>query len=126
MSRVRGRDTWPELALRRSLRRLGVPYRSYLRIAGATVDAALPGRRTAILVHGCFWHGCPRHYKPPKSRVRYWTDKISANRARDRRQVSALRSAGWTVLVVWSHELRREPERAVARRLGLSHPNRKS
>lgn len=126
MARVRSRDTLPELALRRSLRRLGVSYRSYRKVAAATVDVVLPERRTAVLVHGCFWHGCPRHYKPPKSRVLYWSEKVRANRDRDRRQIARLRSAGWKVLVVWSHELRRDPDKLIARRLGLAGAGRKS
>jgi DNA mismatch endonuclease (patch repair protein) len=119
MSRVRSRDTAPELALRRSLRRLGVRYRSYRRVAGATVDVALPDLRTVVLVHGCFWHGCPRHFKPPKSRTLYWTEKIRTNRARDRRQLRSLRIAGWTALVVWAHDLRTDPDLFLAGALGL-------
>jgi DNA mismatch endonuclease, patch repair protein len=114
MSRIRSRDTLPELTLRRSLRRLGVSYRSYRRVAGTTVDVALPDRRTVILVHGCFWHGCRLHYQAPKSRVEFWTRKVAVNRARDRRQVRALRRAKWRVLVVWEHSLRADPERMLS------------
>jgi len=117
MSRVRGRNTRPELAVRKSLRRLGVRFRSYARIAGTTVDFVLPGRHAVILVHGCFWHGCRAHYKAPKSSVRYWTDKIAGNMARDRRQIRALKEADWRVFVVWSHSLRGDPQREISRRL---------
>lgn len=117
MSRVRGKNTRPEIALKSSLRRLGIRYRSYRKIAGATVDAVLPDRRMVVLVHGCFWHGCPTHYKVPKSRVRYWREKVATNRDRDRRQTRALTRAGWKVVVVWEHSLRRDPDRDLARRL---------
>jgi hypothetical protein len=94
---------------------LGVSYRSYRSVAGTTVDVALPDRRTVILAHGCFWHGCPRHYRVPKSKVAFWKKKIETNRARDRRQLAALRKAGWSVLVIWEHDLKRDPEGAVMR-----------
>ena len=122
MSRVRGRDTRPEIAVRTALRRLGIRYRSYRKIAGVTVDFVLPDRRSVILVHGCFWHGCPRHYKVPKSRVRYWAAKVAGNVARDRRQTRALREANWEVVVVWSHSLRADPEREISRRLAVWSP----
>jgi DNA mismatch endonuclease, patch repair protein len=117
MSRIRGKNTRPEITLRRSLRRLGVRYRSYRRVAGATVDIVLPDRRTVVLVHGCFWHGCRAHYKAPKSKVGFWAKKVAGNRARDRRQLRALKRANWKVVVVWEHTLKRDPDRSIARRL---------
>jgi len=113
MSRIRGKNTRPELALRQSLRRLGVRYRSYRRIAGATVDVVLLDRRTAILVHGCFWHGCPRHYTAPADNASFWKAKLEQNQERDRRQAHAIRSAGWRTVVVWEHALRKDPDRVV-------------
>jgi DNA mismatch endonuclease, patch repair protein len=115
MSRIRGKDTSPELAVRRSLRQLGIRYRSYRRLAGATVDLVLPDRRTVLLVHGCFWHGCARHPRSSKSRVAYWSSKIAANRERDRLQTAALKAAGWKVLVIWEHDLKRDLPRRVGR-----------
>ena len=117
MSRIRSKNTAPEIALRHSLRRLGVRYRSYRRIAGATVDIVLLGRRTVIFAHGCFWHGCPKHFQAPKSKAAFWKRKIAINRARDLRQVSALKRMGWRVLVIWEHDLQKDPHRVVARRL---------
>jgi DNA mismatch endonuclease (patch repair protein) len=122
MSRIRGRDTRPEIELRKSLRRLGIRYRSHRRVAGATVDVVLPDRRTVVFVHGCFWHGCPTHYKVPKSRVRFWTEKVAANRARDRRQTEALRRANWRIVVVWEHALRRNPDPVINRLLTPRRP----
>ncbi len=115
MSRIRNRDTFPERALRSALRKWGVTFRSNERIRGVHVDVALRDTKTAVLVHGCFWHGCPRHYVPPKSNSAFWAEKFRTNRGRDRRQASVLRAAGWGVVVVWEHSLRADPDRAVRR-----------
>jgi len=80
-------------------------------------DFCWPARMRVLFVHGCFWHGCPRHYREPRSNRAFWAGKIARNRGRDRRTVAALRRAGWSVMVVWEHELR-DPER-VRRRLRL-------
>jgi DNA mismatch endonuclease (patch repair protein) len=75
--------------------------------------------RVAVFVDGCFWHGCPKHATQPKTRAAFWKTKIEGNRARDRRVNSALRKRGWTVLRIWEHELRRNDEPKLLRRL---HP----
>ncbi len=90
MSLIQGRNTGPELALRRALRRNGITYRSLLKIAGVTVDIVLPAHRTAIFVHGCFWHGCPQHYTAPKVHAGSWREKLETNIRRDRSQVRPL------------------------------------
>ncbi len=108
MSRVRNRDTGPERALRRLLTDLGYRYRlQYDRIPGRA-DIALPGRRKAIWVHGCFWHrhpGC-RRATLPQSRREFWIPKLEGNRRRDLAVQEAARSLGWDTLVVWECELR--------------------
>lgn len=108
MSRIRGKDTQPELAVRRLLHAMGFRFRLHRRDLPGTPDIVLPGRRKAIFVHGCFWHGhgcgCARL---PKSRVEYWGPKIAANRARDGRKAAALRRAGWSVAAVWECQLRK-------------------
>lgn len=106
MSRIRGRDTKPEIALRSALRRSGVRFRSHLRIGGVEVDVAVPELRLALFVHGCFWHGCPQHYSAPASNREYWREKLEGNLARDRKQAEAVRAAGWTPVVVWEHSLK--------------------
>jgi DNA mismatch endonuclease (patch repair protein) len=86
------------------------------KITGWRRHAALPGRpdfsfpreRLAVFLDGCFWHGCPKCGRIPKSNVRFWTTKIQANSQRDRRNVRELRKAGWRVVRVWEHALRRE------------------
>lgn len=103
MRRVKGKDTKPELAVRRVLRAAGVGYR----LGGAGLpgrpDVVMKGRRVALFVHGCFWHGhdCPRGSRQPKANAAYWIAKIDRNRARDARDRAALEAAGWRVVTVW-------------------------
>lgn len=103
MRRVRGRDTGPELAVRRILRAAGIGYRLGGGGLPGRPDLVMKGRRTAVFVHGCFWHGhdCARGGRQPKANAAYWTAKIDRNRARDAAAHSALESAGWRVVTVW-------------------------
>ncbi len=103
MSRIRSADTKPELKLRKGLHALGFRFRLHVRGLKGSPDIVLPKYRSAIFVHGCFWHGhegCP-YFRIPKTRPEFWTAKIMANRARDRAAVEALIQQGWRVLVVW-------------------------
>lgn len=104
----RSKDTRPELALRRELRALGLTgYRLHWRVPGAprrSIDVAFVGQRIAVMVDGCFWHGCPEHSSTPSGNGGYWGPKLEKNAARDRETTSLLRDAGWTVLRFWSHE----------------------
>ena len=109
MARIRGKDTQPELAVRRLLHAMGFRFRLHRRDLPGTPDIVLPGRRKAIFVHGC---GCARL---PKSRLEYWGPKIAANRARDSRKAAALRREGWSVAAVWECQLRKPA--ALERRL---------
>ncbi len=94
--------------MRALLYRRGWRYRVNWRAPGGRVDIAFPGMRVAILIDGCFWHGCPRHGVQPKSNREFWLKKLAANRARDERQVAALLAAGWQVLRFWEHQVRDE------------------
>lgn len=108
MRRVKGRDTSPELAVRAILRAAGIGYRlGGMGLAGRP-DVVMKGRRVAVFVHGCFWHGhdCPRGARKPKTNAEYWTAKIGRNRARDTRVAAELKAAGWRVLTVWECDLR--------------------
>ena len=107
MSRIRGRDTKPELVIRRGLHRLGFRFRLYDRKLPGQPDLVLPAHKVAILVHGCFWHGhdCPM-FKWPATRKEFWRAKIRRNRERDKATFEALRQAGWRVLIVWECALR--------------------
>ncbi len=107
MARVRGKDTLPEMRVRRLVTSLGYRYRLHRRSLPGCPDLVFPSRFRVIFVHGCFWH---RHRKCemariPKSRVAFWTEKLEGNRKRDRRSLTALRKLGWRVLVVWECEL---------------------
>ena len=115
MARIRGRDTQPERFLRLALRHRRIPYRAYRKIAGVTVDLILPTHRVAIFVHGCFWHGCPRHYTAPSTHVRFWKEKVERNKRRDVAQEAQVRRAGWNVVVVWEHALRLNGDRVADR-----------
>lgn len=110
MRRVRGKDTKPELAVRRLLTRLGARYRLHRRDLPGSPDVAMPGRRLAIFVHGCFWHDhdCPRGARKPKANAGYWADKLHRNRVRDRRAQTALTALGWRAEIVWECELKDE------------------
>lgn len=108
MSRIRGRDSSPERAVRSLLHRQGFRFRLHQRSLPGTPDIVLPRYRTAIFVHGCFWHrhkGCRFAYTP-KSRQSFWSEKFSSNLQRDARVTAKLEEAGWHVLVVWECELR--------------------
>lgn len=107
MSRIRGRDTKPELLLRRGLHGRGFRYRLHRRDLPGRPDLAFAGRRAVVFVHGCFWHGhgCPM-CKAPATRPEFWATKIAANRARDLAAIGRLGEAGWRVLVVWECALR--------------------
>lgn len=108
MARIRGQDTGPELTVRRLLHAMGYRFRLHRRDLPGRPDIVLPGRRKAILVHGCFWHqhpGC-RFARMPATRRDFWEAKLAGNCARDARNVAALRRAGWSVSVVWECQTR--------------------
>ena len=107
MSGIRGRNTRPELAVRKALSAAGFRYRLHSRLLPGRPDIVLHASRQAIFVHGCFWHrhpGCRFAYTP-KSNIRFWLDKFDSNVRRDKLARSALRKAGWRVLVVWECEV---------------------
>lgn len=108
MARVRGRDTKPELIVRRLLHSRGYRYRLHDRGLPGTPDLVFPGRRKVIFVHGCFWHrhqGCSLA-RMPKSRLDFWAPKLEGNRARDELKLAALTEQGWDAIIVWECELR--------------------
>jgi DNA mismatch endonuclease (patch repair protein) len=107
MSRIRGRDTKPEMCLRRGLHAAGLRFRLYPAGLPGRPDMVFPKHKAAVLVHGCFWHGhdCPM-FRLPATRPEFWAAKIAGNRARDRRTAEALRAGGWRVLTVWECSLK--------------------
>jgi len=108
MSRIRSKDTKPELAVRSILHRLGYRFRLHRKDLPGRPDIVLPRHKKVVLVHGCFWHGhtC-RLASKPKSNAGYWSDKILKNKERDARNLAALQAAGWTVLELWECDVRR-------------------
>ena len=110
MSRNKGRDTGPEISLRRSCWAIGLRYRLHTKLPGRP-DIVFPGAKVVVFVDGCFWHGCPEHYVAPKTRQEFWRAKRESNRQRDRKVNDALDSAGWHVLRIWEHDLRTKDQR---------------
>jgi len=107
MAHIRGRDTGPELRVRRQLHARGLRYRVHDRRLPGSPDLVFPSRRVALFVHGCFWHSCPKcraRAKPIKINPGYWCRKLQGNLERDRHDQDSLRRAGWTVCVVWECE----------------------
>jgi DNA mismatch endonuclease (patch repair protein) len=107
MSRIRSRDTRPEIALRKALHKLGFRFRLHGRRLPGKPDIVLPKHRTVIFVHGCFWHRHPdcKVATTPKTNTEFWIEKFGRNQRRDIRNSEALAAAGWRVLVVWECEL---------------------
>lgn len=108
MSRVRGRDTAPEMTVRRIAHALGLRFRLHRSDLPGTPDLVFPKWRTAVFVHGCFWHrhpGCSRA-SMPQTRIEFWRSKLARNVERDRAASAALRKAGWKVAVVWECEIK--------------------
>ena len=107
MSRIRSTNTSPEVALRRELHAMGFRFRLHCKDLPGKPDIVLPRYRTAIFVHGCFWHrhdGC-KVATTPKSNAGFWQEKFDRNVARDARSEELLKAQGWTVIVVWECEL---------------------
>jgi DNA mismatch endonuclease (patch repair protein) len=110
MAAVRARDTKPERAVRAALFLAGYRYRLHRRDLPGSPDIVLPRYRTAVFVHGCFWHGHNCHRgRRPTSNVEFWNTKLDRNRARDHANRIALETAGWTVVTIWecsaAHEI---------------------
>lgn len=106
MSRIRARDTVPELRVRRLVHCMGYRYRLHARELPGRPDLVFRPRRKVIFVHGCFWHrhrGCPAN-RLPSTRSGFWRSKLDGNVRRDRRNEAALRKKGWSVLVIWECE----------------------
>jgi len=117
MSRIGGKNTAPELAVRKLLHAMGCRFRLHRRDLPGSPDIVLPAHAAVVFIHGCFWHaheGCPKA-KIPATRRAWWTAKLDANRRRDSRARRALRKLGWRVMVIW--QCRIKPEERLKRRL---------
>mgnify|MGYP001119957750 FL=1 len=111
MSRIRGKDTKPEIVLRSLMHRAGFRYRLHDRKLPGKPDLVLPKHKTAIFVNGCYWHrheGCPKA-TTPKTNTAFWTKKFEETVERDERKNSELIEGGWRVVTVWECELENDP-----------------
>jgi DNA mismatch endonuclease (patch repair protein) len=117
MSRISGKNTSPEMLVRRHLHSKGLRYRVTPKLPGKP-DLAFPKKKIAIFIHGCFWHGhqpdCPV-FRLPKSNTPFWRDKIDGNRLRDLKKQGELECMGWTVLTTWECALERDTGRELDR-----------
>ncbi|AWE50480.1 very short patch repair endonuclease [Streptomyces nigra] len=107
MSRQSSKDTAAELAVRRLLHAAGLRYRVEYPVPGMArrrIDIAFTSVKVAVLIDGCFWHGCPVHATQPKSNAEWWRQKLDRNMARDAETTAHLTAAGWEVLRFWEHE----------------------
>ena len=108
MRQVKSQDTTPEMAVRRALTARGLRYRLHRKDLPGAPDIVMAGRKLALFVHGCFWHGhdCPRGARVPKANREYWTSKVARNRARDAANRAAYSEMGWRVETLWECELK--------------------
>lgn len=108
MSRIKGKDTKPEMLVRKFLHSNGYRYKLHDKSLPGKPDIVLPKYKTVIFVHGCFWHGhenC-KYFVIPKTRTEWWLNKINGNIANDKKAVKALEEAGWKVVIIWTCELK--------------------
>ena len=108
MSQISGKDTKPEMIVRRFLHKNGFRYRLHVKDLPGKPDLVLPKYNTVIFVHGCFWHvheGCD-YFKLPQTNTEFWKEKLYGNKSRDQKHIQELEDIGWIVIVVWECELK--------------------
>lgn len=113
MSRIRGKDTSPEMKIRKLLFSKGIRgYRITSKLPGKP-DIVFPRKRVAVFIDGCFWHKCPVHFQEPETRKEFWMGKINRNVERDQIINQKLEEAGWKVIRIWEHQVRENSELVV-------------
>jgi DNA mismatch endonuclease, patch repair protein len=118
MQAIRSRDTKPERLIRRLVHAGGLRYRvaaKPLPSLRRTADLVFRPTKVAVFIDGCYWHGCPEHYVPPKTNPDYWSGKVAGNMARDRDTNQRLAEESWTVLRFWEHESPEDCARTILR-----------
>ncbi|MBX2948864.1 MAG: DNA mismatch endonuclease Vsr [Crocinitomicaceae bacterium] len=108
MSRIKGKDTKPEMLVRKFLFSKGLRYKLHDKTLSGKPDMVFPRYKTVLFIHGCFWHGhegC-KYYVMPKTRTEWWLNKINGNRRKDTDSVSELQQLGWKVVIVWECDLK--------------------
>lgn len=112
MSRIRSKNTRPEMLVRRFLYKNGIRYRIHVKSLPGTPDVAIPSLKTCVFINGCFWHaheGCSL-YTMPKSNISYWKTKINRNKERDHDAIVALKDLGWHTVIVWECQLKKNKQ----------------
>jgi len=113
MSRIRGKNTAPEIKLRKMLFAAGIRgYRIHYNLPGKP-DIVFLKRKIAVFIDGCFWHKCPVDFQEPETRKEFWLEKIQSNIDRDKKINKQLKHEGWTIIRIWEHEIKKEPEKVV-------------
>lgn len=108
MQAVPGRNTVPEKALRSILHRMGLRFRidsEPVRSIRCKADIIFPKAKVSVFIDGCFWHGCPKHFQPPKTNTDWWLEKVRDNQERDKRKTMLIKKYEWVVLRYWEHEI---------------------
>jgi DNA mismatch endonuclease, patch repair protein len=119
MSRIKGKNTGPELKLRKLLYASGVRgYRIHYKLSGKP-DIVFTKKKIAIFIDGCFWHKCPVCFQEPETRKEFWMKKIQSNIDRDKKVDEKLKNDGWKVIRIWEHEIRKRPKNVVSKILDL-------
>lgn len=119
MSQIRGKNTAPEIKLRKMLFAAGIRgYRIHYNLPGKP-DVVFIKKKIAIFVDGCFWHKCPVDFQEPATRKEFWIKKIQSNIDRDKKVNEQLKRDGWTVIRIWEHEIKKEPEKTVKKIVAL-------
>jgi DNA mismatch endonuclease (patch repair protein) len=111
MSSIRGKNTKPEIVIRKLLWSRGKRYRIHDRSVEGIPDISNKRKKVAVFIDGCFWHGCETCYKEPTTNVDFWRNKIARNRTRRSIVTAKLRSEGWTILEFWEHDVLLSPNR---------------
>ena len=119
MSRIRAKNTLPEIRFRKLLYSRGIRgYRIHPNIPGKP-DLVFSKKKVAVFIDGCFWHKCPLDFKEPDTRKEFWLKKINLNVERDEKVNRELEGMGWTVIRIWEHEIKKEPEQAIKKIIAL-------
>lgn len=119
MSRIRAKNTGPEVKLRKLLFAKGIRgYRIHYNLPGKP-DIVFTKKKIVVFIDGCFWHKCPVCFQEPETRKEFWMKKIQSNIDRDKSVNEKLRNEGWTIVRIWEHEIRKDPENTVKKLLLL-------
>jgi len=113
IQKVRNKDTKMELKVRKALWHKGLRYRKNYKALIGTPDIAFPSKKLVIFLDSCFWHGCPLHFRKPKSNQKFWEEKIKRNRERDAEQTEHYVCQGWIIMRFWEHEIQTDFDRVI-------------